>query len=975
MAAVRPAVLVSREFTPTAAAVETPDLNTVLIGASYHLQDYPADKTDIGVGAYGDPTSDSDGVTNGRPIPGSDVIVVADPPNNVTSAVLDSSSVKVFFDDVLAEVSTGVDGNKGASPDENLFYTTDTNVDFMADGVRPGDRLVISDDSGASTNTVVKTVQEVGGWAGSTLNSYELKCFTNLVDAGLTAPGNGSYKFRIERALDDVEIGSSWFVVSGNTITIKGGVTISTDLDGDGTDETGVFVNSASAYIEYASLRQDLAVLDSVENTAAIESTLGRIDERNPLATAMDIALKNTTTPIYYYGVTGDDLNGASDSATAHQSAIDALESRKDMYAMVPLTTEISIIQAYRTAVLALAQPEISNFRTVIGAQKELPSLQAVTSDSATGDAEIIASDIVDVFVVASPGGFDSTGVQFDDELHIIDGNTTDDQHDVSSVIDARRLVLQAAATGVASDTKRYYIARPNPGTLALLGDDCKIYLDGADNKVRVPSANLANTDYVGHLIDITNSAGDDGRYMVISGTDGVKAFLDYDGQGLIYTARQAGVAGGAITIEYATGTALAVAVVGTAITITLDTGVTTSAEIQAAVEAHSVANGLVTISGSGTDPAVVAAAAALSTGSAGVDTFYVVMGEGNTFPGVEETDVTAIVKSTLISSPALITYTLRKPYRQLLDNSAAFLSGATAVVVGDLVQIPVDGAGVPGAGANDYDSATVDGIVGTVVSDNRLQLAAGGDILTENPLLDATQAIPHYRVGRSLTKDGQIENLNAITAALDHEQILMVWPAEVTLNGTKNENTGVQSRTPGYYLAAGVGGMSAGLPSQQGFTNLSLVGFDQLHDSNFYFSHSQIDELSNGGHYVFVQDTPTSPPYSVHQLTTDTTSLETGEFSMVRNYHFVAQTYKNALDDFLGNYNVIPETIQLLENVMESVGTTLKRQRLPRIGAPIRSAVVQLVQAIEGTKDQVEIVVEVDFPAPLNRIELRIVG
>ncbi len=88
-----------------------------------------------------------------------------------------------------------------------------------------------------------------------------------------------------------------------------------------------------------------------------------------------------------------------------------------------------------------------------------------------------------------------------------------------------------------------------------------------------------------------------------------------------------------------------------------------------------------------------------------------------------------------------------------------------------------------------------------------------------------------------------------------------------------------------------------------------------------------------------------------------------------------MAQTYKNALDDFLGVYNVLPETLEIIQNVMDATGDFLKRQRLPKIGAPIRSATVVSVEAIEGTKDQVEVVVEVVFPAPLNRIELKIVG
>jgi hypothetical protein len=223
--------------------------------------------------------------------------------------------VRVYLDGVLAELATGVDGTKGtAPPDEDLFYTADVNVDFAADGVRPGDRLVVTDDSGASPNTVVKTIQEVGGWAGSTLNAYELRTYSDLNedDSLLTIGANGAYKWRIERALDDVLVDSSFLDISGNAITIEGGITTAVDVDGDGTDEILPVNSATSSHIQYTSLRQDLSVLAEIESTSQIEELVGRIDERNPLAVGLSVALQNTVTPILYMGVTGDNLKTIS---------------------------------------------------------------------------------------------------------------------------------------------------------------------------------------------------------------------------------------------------------------------------------------------------------------------------------------------------------------------------------------------------------------------------------------------------------------------------------------------------------------------------------------------------------------------------------------------------------------------------------------------------------------------------------------
>jgi hypothetical protein len=237
------------------------------------------------------------------------------------------------------------------------------------------------------------------------------------------------------------------------------------------------------------------------------------------------------------------------------------------------------------------------------------------------------------------------------------------------------------------------------------------------------------------------------------------------------------------------------------------------------------------------------------------------------------------------------------------------------------------------------------------------------------------SQSVPHYRVGRTLDRAGQVDVLSSITEGLASSRVVMMWPAEVLVSNVVNADTGQQNRQPGYYLACAVGGMTAGLPSQQGFTNLTIGGIEKLFASNFYFTIAQIDELSAAGWYVFIQDTPISLPYTVHQLTTDPDTLESGEYSLVKNFDFVAQTFKNALDQFLGKYNVIPETLDLVSDTLRVTGDALIRARLPRIGAPLRSFTVESVSESETSGDTVLAVISVGLPNPLNRIELTIQG
>lgn len=282
--------------------------------------------------------------------------------------------------------------------------------------------------------------------------------------------------------------------------------------------------------------------------------------------------------------------------------------------------------------------------------------------------------------------------------------------------------------------------------------------------------------------------------------------------------------------------------------------------------------------------------------------------------------------------------------YFKLLDNVATFMT--TGVAAGDLVTI--------GATAFPVDS---------VLSENRLRLVGTSPGAGANT----------YAINRTLTRDQQVTELNAVTAALKHERCTMVWPDSCMVAGVKNSLTGVQSAQPGYYVSAAIGGMVAGLPPHQGFTYIGIAGISQVFNSNTYFYDSHIDALSSGGWFVVVQDTPTSTPYSFHELTTDTTTLESGELMVVKNYDYVSMTYRDVVTGFLGVYNVTKETMDYLRAAVSGATTRLQGRRFPKIGAPLISAQIDKVDVHTGAADQVDVNLSIEIPRVLNRVGLYI--
>ena len=311
--------------------------------------------------------------------------------------------------------------------------------------------------------------------------------------------------------------------------------------------------------------------------------------------------------------------------------------------------------------------------------------------------------------------------------------------------------------------------------------------------------------------------------------------------------------------------------------------------------------------------------------------------------------------------------------YLILRDTAATFIT--SGVAVGDLIQMPEDFS-------NDFTSTLSSFVIAAVLSEQRLQLVNNGpdtsSVQNELPhgvkraggSIVPTSATLNYRVARTLTKGAQITELQALSRSFASRRTVLVWPDKVDVAGV----TGGANQ-PGYYASCAVGGMTSGLPPHQGFTNLGIAGISRIYHSNTYFSDSQLTDLSNSGWYVLAQQTPTSLPYTIHQLTTDPSTLETGEFSVVKNFDFVALFFVDILEDFLGVYNVNTETLTLIRAALNIGGDTLKLRTLAKIGAPLTSFSIADLGISPVAGDRVVTHLTIGLPKPLNNIELHLVA
>jgi len=251
---------------------------------------------------------------------------------------------------------------------------------------------------------------------------------------------------------------------------------------------------------------------------------------------------------------------------------------------------------------------------------------------------------------------------------------------------------------------------------------------------------------------------------------------------------------------------------------------------------------------------------------------------------------------------------------------------------------------------------------IGQVVNNKTLVLAeavAG---------IAAVQTGDTYFIDRDLSKSEQAENVKGYAEALGSRRVVHTWPDVL-----KAPVGQVLENVNGYYAGAVVAALTTGLPTQQGFTELSVSGFLGLDHSTKYFSADQLDVIADGGNFIFAQDGPGQPLYVRHQLTTDRSAIKFQEYSVTKNVDFIAKFLRQTFAPYIGQYNIVDTTFDALSATAQGAVNFLKGNPLPKIGAVIRGGSMTGLGESPDAIDTIDMRFGFLIPIPLNYIDITI--
>ncbi|MFZ4580961.1 MAG: hypothetical protein ACOYOB_21460, partial [Myxococcota bacterium] len=137
---------------------------------------------------------------------------------------------------------------------------------------------------------------------------------------------------------------------------------------------------------------------------------------------------------------------------------------------------------------------------------------------------------------------------------------------------------------------------------------------------------------------------------------------------------------------------------------------------------------------------------------------------------------------------------------------------------------------------------------------------------------------------------------------------------------------------------------------------------------SNDRFTDKQMDQAAGGGIWWVVQDSEGGPVITRHQLTTDTTSLKTREYSVTKSLDRVAKRFRAHMRPYTGNRNITRKLLEELSFVLNGAADQ-------SAGTDMAEVSVDSLTVSATSPDEIEAEVSTVPFYPTNRIKLKIIA
>jgi hypothetical protein len=256
------------------------------------------------------------------------------------------------------------------------------------------------------------------------------------------------------------------------------------------------------------------------------------------------------------------------------------------------------------------------------------------------------------------------------------------------------------------------------------------------------------------------------------------------------------------------------------------------------------------------------------------------------------------------------------------------------------------------GFGVESYSEFVID----EVLSEGSLRLATGHT--------SAITVAQRVEIWRTLNKADRVTEVREQVAKHKNRRIVVIANPTVSYAGFT---------FPGYFAAAAVAGLRSGVLPQQGLTNVSVSGIDDIGSVISSLNGSQLNLIAEAGGWIIAKNN-LGQIFNRHAITSDPTDLNTREEMVRVNVDSISFQYKEVYLPYIGQVNVTPDTITVLNSLFDTVTLVLKTNGTVRSGPQLIEAELVQIRQHALFKDRVVIEANLSVPYPLNNIDLKLV-
>ena len=276
----------------------------------------------------------------------------------------------------------------------------------------------------------------------------------------------------------------------------------------------------------------------------------------------------------------------------------------------------------------------------------------------------------------------------------------------------------------------------------------------------------------------------------------------------------------------------------------------------------------------------------------------------------------------------------------------------ANGVRAGDIVRALYTGDGFGSITYSEF-------VVAEVQAEDQLRLVAG-------PAAPVNTAAK-IEIWRNLSATAEAAEIALDAGSWGSRRVRAVWPDQIESSGTVMD---------GYFLAASLAGLSAGVLPHQPLTRVEIAGYSRVNRTTAKFNRAQLDAMALAGAFIVTQDPINGNVYTRHAITTgDYADINQREESVTRNIDYVSFYLRDILDLFIGVYTINPAIIDRIGFLVnQSLYQLSVHENTTVIGAPLLGY-SDLVTAQDSlAKDKINVTVNLLVPYALNTIAVRLI-